>query len=271
MISYAKRPIAAPSANLFSHVSPTSAGHVFHDLYVSPISIIDGPNSTFGVESTVVKVLPSLDLQILRFGSISPQALISFLEESPFSSKLIISPQQKKNVAEINESKESPGQLLKHYSPHCSTFLLQIQNTLNPLKTADTNLLNTEVHIETEETNDKVKEINKSRPSSSQILKKSILLDFAGVGLGLAPFLLAYEDLSEKGEILEAMARLYEKLRWAENIEGVEQIFILDLESFFKEELKLPEFYETVYDKTYRSSSGKKVTYDVGSKEFLDF
>lgn len=265
MISYANRPIAAPSANLFSHVSPTSAGHVFHDLYVSPISIIDGPNSTFGVESTVVKVLPSLDLQILRFGSISPQALSSFLKISPFSSQLIISPKQKKNIAEINESTEAPGQLLKHYSPHCSTFLLEIQNNL---KTANEPVLKTD-DLESTQKLDKTKEINYPAALSSNSLEKSILLDFAGVGLGLAPFLLAYEDLSEKGDILEAMTKLYEKLRWAENKEGVEQIFILDLESFFKEEHKLPEFYETVYDKTYRSSSGKKVIYDVGKKRFL--
>ena len=248
-------------------MSPTSAGHVFHDLYVSPISIIDGPNSIFGVESTVVKVLPSLDLQILRFGSISPQALSSFLKTSPFSSELIISPKQKKNVAEINESTEAPGQLLKHYSPHCSTFLLEIQNTLN---ITNKNSLKTDEQIESAQKAAKTEEISHS-PLSNQLLKKSILLDFAGVGLGLAPFLLGYEDLSEKGDILEAMAKLYEKLRWAENKEGVEQIFILDLESFFKGEHKLPEFYETVYDKTYRSSSGKKVIYDVGRKEFLDF
>lgn len=37
--------IAAPSANLFAHVSPTSALHVFNDLYDKPITIIDGPIS----------------------------------------------------------------------------------------------------------------------------------------------------------------------------------------------------------------------------------
>jgi len=34
--------IAAPSANLFSHISPTQSIHVFNDLYDKPISILDG-------------------------------------------------------------------------------------------------------------------------------------------------------------------------------------------------------------------------------------
>ena len=33
LIEYARVPIAAPSANLFGHVSPTSALHVFNDFY----------------------------------------------------------------------------------------------------------------------------------------------------------------------------------------------------------------------------------------------
>lgn len=33
LIRAAQRPIAAPSANLFAHVSPTSAVHVFNDFY----------------------------------------------------------------------------------------------------------------------------------------------------------------------------------------------------------------------------------------------
>jgi len=42
LIKKSNRLIAAPSANLFSHVSPTQSVHVFNDLYDKPISIIDG-------------------------------------------------------------------------------------------------------------------------------------------------------------------------------------------------------------------------------------
>jgi len=50
------RPIAAPSANMFCHVSPTTSLHVFNDLYDKNISIIDGETSEFGIESTVLKI-----------------------------------------------------------------------------------------------------------------------------------------------------------------------------------------------------------------------
>jgi L-threonylcarbamoyladenylate synthase len=35
-------PIAAPSANIFSHISPTSPIHVFNDFYDQMVHIIDG-------------------------------------------------------------------------------------------------------------------------------------------------------------------------------------------------------------------------------------
>ena len=42
LIEACKLPIGAPSANLFSHVSPTEPVHVFNDFYDSKISIVNG-------------------------------------------------------------------------------------------------------------------------------------------------------------------------------------------------------------------------------------
>lgn len=51
------KPIAAPSANKFGHVSPTKAEHVYKDFYQdSEVLIIDGGSCSFGIESTVLKV-----------------------------------------------------------------------------------------------------------------------------------------------------------------------------------------------------------------------
>jgi L-threonylcarbamoyladenylate synthase len=49
-------PIAAPSANLFSHVSPTTADHVLTDFHDSEyeILILEGGSCSFGIESTVI-------------------------------------------------------------------------------------------------------------------------------------------------------------------------------------------------------------------------
>ena len=49
LIEKSKRPIGAPSANLFSHVSPTSAVHVFNDFYDQEITIVDGTKCEYGV------------------------------------------------------------------------------------------------------------------------------------------------------------------------------------------------------------------------------
>lgn len=57
LIEVSGLPIAAPSANLFSHVSPTEPVHVFNDFYDCDISIVDGDRCEFGVESTVIKLL----------------------------------------------------------------------------------------------------------------------------------------------------------------------------------------------------------------------
>jgi L-threonylcarbamoyladenylate synthase len=71
LIRETKGPIAAPSANLFGHVSPTSAAHVLDDFRDNPaVSILDGGDSLFGVESTVVKLEKGRVL-VLREGAIS--------------------------------------------------------------------------------------------------------------------------------------------------------------------------------------------------------
>jgi hypothetical protein len=69
-------PVGAPSANIFSHVSPTSPIHVFNDFYDQPIYIIDGPTCQNGIESTVVKIVES-EIRILRRGSLSLSRILT--------------------------------------------------------------------------------------------------------------------------------------------------------------------------------------------------
>lgn len=54
IIRLAKVPLAAPSANLFQHVSPTSAEHVAEQLGELIDGIVDGGPCGVGVESTIV-------------------------------------------------------------------------------------------------------------------------------------------------------------------------------------------------------------------------
>ncbi len=67
-------PIAAPSANRFMHVSPTTAHHVYTDLSGKVPLILDSGPCEIGVESTVLD-LCSDNPRILRPGGISLEAL----------------------------------------------------------------------------------------------------------------------------------------------------------------------------------------------------
>ena len=66
--------VAAPSANRFGHVSPTTAAHVIADLAGRIDAVIDGGPCPVGVESTIVEVVGPV-LQILRPGGISADEL----------------------------------------------------------------------------------------------------------------------------------------------------------------------------------------------------
>jgi L-threonylcarbamoyladenylate synthase len=83
-------PIAAPSANKFGHVSPTKAEHVFSDFqHDSDVTILDGGPCTFGIESTVLKIVDlahpnAFELLILRKGGISEKALHEAILSSDF-------------------------------------------------------------------------------------------------------------------------------------------------------------------------------------------
>lgn len=70
--------LAAPSANLFGRVSPTTAAHVHADFAHGDLLILDGGPCEVGVESTIVD-LTRIDqlhaLVLLRPGAIGPQAL----------------------------------------------------------------------------------------------------------------------------------------------------------------------------------------------------
>ena len=73
LLALANVPIAAPSANKFGHVSPTSSLHVLNDLGKESIYVLDGedkkeafivPTCQFGIESTVVKISDGGDKEV---------------------------------------------------------------------------------------------------------------------------------------------------------------------------------------------------------------
>ena len=80
MIRECDFPLAAPSANLSSQISPTTAGHVRKQLGGKISLIIDGGQSQVGIESTVLDLTPLLCTkagppEILRPGMIHAESL----------------------------------------------------------------------------------------------------------------------------------------------------------------------------------------------------
>tara|TARA_B100001057_G_scaffold498772_1_gene606978 strand:- start:3074 stop:4021 length:948 start_codon:yes stop_codon:yes gene_type:complete len=93
-------PLAMPSANLSSKLSPVQASDVFEDFKKKLSIIINGGRSKIGIESTVIDL--SEKPKILRPGIVSETKIKSILQ---------------KNFSNKKNKIKSPGMLKKHYSP----------------------------------------------------------------------------------------------------------------------------------------------------------
>ncbi len=100
------RPIAAPSANLFGHVSPTTADHVIADLGESVSVVLDGGPCEVGLESTIVDCTVN-PVAILRSGAITAEQIEAVLG----------------NVSGTSDT-PAPGTLESHYAPRCEVRLV---------------------------------------------------------------------------------------------------------------------------------------------------
>ena len=95
-------PLAAPSANIFSKLSPTSAWDVVDEFNGKVKIILDGGPCKIGLESTILDL--TTRPTILRQGSITKKKIEKILKKKVFL---------KKKITQI----KSPGQLSFHYSP----------------------------------------------------------------------------------------------------------------------------------------------------------
>ena len=94
--------IAAPSANPFGYVSPTSARHVAEQLHGQVDLILDGGDCPVGVESTILALTAARPV-ILRLGGVPPEQLERILGPIERSTGNVTRPQ-------------APGQLTRHYA-----------------------------------------------------------------------------------------------------------------------------------------------------------
>jgi len=109
LIKESKCPIAAPSANPFGYLSPTTAEHVREQLGDQVDLILDGGPCPVGVESTIVSFSENKP-RLLRPGGISLEEIESIIG--------------KVEVRPIEEEKPlAPGMLPRHYAPRTPIVL----------------------------------------------------------------------------------------------------------------------------------------------------
>ncbi|MBE6635095.1 MAG: threonylcarbamoyl-AMP synthase [Ruminococcaceae bacterium] len=112
-------PIAAPSANISGSPSPTKAKHVIDDMTGRVDMIIDGGDSEFGLESTIVKIDGDGSLTLLRPGKITVDDLRSVCPSVKIADAV-------KDKLKEGETVLSPGMKYRHYAPRAEVFLLDM-------------------------------------------------------------------------------------------------------------------------------------------------
>jgi L-threonylcarbamoyladenylate synthase len=110
------KPLAAPSANRFGRISPTTVQHVLHELEGHVPLIVDAGPTTHGIESTIVAVRNG-KIDILRRGPIVAEQLSAF------------------GTIDIVTSREkivAPGQLPSHYAPRTPLQVIEDTKSFSP-------------------------------------------------------------------------------------------------------------------------------------------
>ena len=105
-------PLAAPSANIYSQLSPTKAEDVL-EIFSNQVPVLDGGNCEMGLESSIVQIdFDNKKVFILRPGAIISKDLKNVLEDF--------------EVVEKKESRQ-PGGQKKHYQPKVPLWIVETQ------------------------------------------------------------------------------------------------------------------------------------------------
>ncbi len=110
-------PIAAPSANISGLPSPTCAEHVMRDMDGRISAVINGGNSQYGVESTVISFDDENTVRILRPGAVTKEMLSEVCT--------VIIDHAILNELEEGAKVSSPGMKYKHYSPKADVVMIE--------------------------------------------------------------------------------------------------------------------------------------------------
>lgn len=119
-------PVAAPSANMFGHISPTTAKDVYKELNGKINYILDGGKCSVGIESTIISFSED-GITILRPGYITKNDIEGVTGKKVF----------------IHKTKKilSPGMMKSHYAPATPLFLTDDTDKFKDLKNPDIGIL----------------------------------------------------------------------------------------------------------------------------------
>jgi len=133
LLAAAGVPVAAPSANLFGHTSPTTAAHVLADLDGRIDAVLDAGPTLIGVESTVLDPTQT-PMVLYRPGAVTAEQLtaVTGVAVEVFVPK----------VGERPASLPSPGVGIRHYAPRARLVLVEgsaagLQTALAEAEAAD--------------------------------------------------------------------------------------------------------------------------------------
>ena len=115
-LKYCGVPVAAPSANLSGRPSPTGARSVLEDMDGYIYAVIDGGDSEYGLESTVVDCTGEEPV-ILRPGAVTKADIDSVLD----SGEAVLA-----QSLEGEETPRSPGMKYRHYAPYAQVEITEM-------------------------------------------------------------------------------------------------------------------------------------------------
>lgn len=109
-------PLAAPSANQFGYISPTTASHVLDSLNGKINYILDGGQTVVGLESTIIGFDEAENVLVHRVGGIAIEDI-----EKAIGKKVLMANENKQNKP------QTAGQLKSHYAPDTPLYIGDIE------------------------------------------------------------------------------------------------------------------------------------------------
>ena len=263
----ARVPVAAPSANRFGHVSPTTAQHVYNDLGSHNIAILDGERAAastkeeeqdveqegeqeaeqevcrdnsrrrngtravtckIGIESTVAKVDgETKTIIIFRRGGISETAIRECLKGTDYTVQAL-------NKQVLHDPSHVPvdGSGTAGDEEQQETVSMADHGEQAPGQGL--------THYAPDVATSLVCDVGAGAESPTACesgtaepcatpLKDCIVIDFGGHLLRFKNHVLGYRDLSTTSNVSEAAHQLFDTLRWTESVTGAKQVLLVDI------------------------------------------